>query len=202
MSVLIFLSQFSVLKWYSHRLYLDISETDLERFQDLNYITNPIVTPRKAIAAEEFLSMTSISTDITDRPKFLSIREIPTEDIFIEGKRVRVTHLKVERSPILRRLFFQEYPNTICDMCNCNTQEKYPWTGNLLEMHHILPLSSTLAITTSGTSLDDIVALCPTCHRATHDYYKSWLNSHTCDDFQTKEQASQVYNEAKGRIRL
>ena len=200
--MLIFFCQFSILKWYNRRLYLDLSETDLERFQNLDSIICPMVMPRKAISAEEFLSMTSISTDVVTQPTFLSIREVPTEEVFTEGKRTRVTHLKIERSPTLRRLFFREHPDSVCDMCNCNTQERYPWTNNLLEIHHILPLSSTLAITASGTSLDDVVALCPTCHRATHGYYKNWLNSHDYNDFQAKEQVRQIYSEAKDNIRL
>lgn len=199
--MLIFLSQFSILKWYDRKLHLDISINDLANNNELKFIATPAVRERKAIPAEEFLAMTSTSGEISV-PTFLPSREIPTEEIFTEGKRIRTTHIKIERSPILRRLFFQTYPDTICNMCNCDTKERYPWTDNLLEIHHVLPLSSTLAITTKGTSIEDVVALCPTCHRSIHYYYKGWLDTNCYDDFKCKKQAQDIYNEAKLSIQL
>ena len=82
-------------------------------------------------------------------------------------------------------------------MCKCNTQKRYPWTDNILEVHHILPLSSSLSITTEGTSLNDVVGICPNCHRSVHSYYKVWLDNNHLDDFRNKEEAKDIYSEAK-----
>jgi len=79
---------------------------------------------------------------------------------------------------------------------------RYPWTLNLLEIHHILPLSSSLAMSSKGTSLEDVVPLCPTCHRSVHNYYKVWLNGSSKVDFTDKLEASEVYSEAKRLIVL
>jgi hypothetical protein len=199
--MLIFISQLSVLKWYGGALFLDISPKDYEDYNGFQHLTNPFFTIPKQTREEEYLSMTSL----TDEPVYqfkLQSREIPTDDIFIEGKRTRVTHIKIERSPLLRKLFFEKYPETICDMCVCDTKQRYPWTDNLLEVHHILPLSSTLSITGEGTSLTDVVGLCPNCHKSVHTYYKNWLNKYKLDDFRSRIEAKEIYHEAKISIVL
>lgn len=78
-----------------------------------------------------------------------------------------------------------------------DTKIRYPWTDNLLEIHHILPLSSSLALDGKGTSMGDVVPLCPTCHRSVHNYYRVWLNSNRVSDFLNKQVAVDVYGEAK-----
>lgn len=63
----------------------------------------------------------------------------------------------------------------------------------MLDIHHLLPLSSSIAITTKGTSLSDIVGLCPSCHRSIHIYYTKWLKRAGQDDFRSKAEAMEVY---------
>lgn len=197
--MLIFISQLSILKWYSGALYLDISAKDFEDYNGFSHLINPIFKAPKELREEEYLSMTSLTGEIV-YPFKLQSREIPTDDIFVEGKRTRVTHIKIERSPLLRRLFFEKNPETICDMCVCNTRERYPWTDNLLEVHHILPLSSALLITGEGTSLNDVVGLCPNCHKSVHTFYKNWLNGYKLDDFRSRDEAKEIYFKAKTSI--
>jgi hypothetical protein len=199
--MLIFISQLSILKWHSGALYLDISAKDYEDYNGFQHLTNPFYIQPKDIREEEYLAMTSLTGEIV-YPFKLQSREMPTDDIFIEGKRTRVTHIKIERSPLLRRLFFEKYPETICDMCVCDTRQRYPWTENLLEVHHILPLSSTLLITGEGTSLNDVVGLCPNCHKSVHTYYKNWLNEYKVDDFTSRFEAREIYEQAKSSILL
>lgn len=197
--MLIFLSQLNTLKWYGRRLHLDVDRNDYECIEGLKDVVTPITRKRKSISTEEFIFLTTLKDkDVLEI--VLPMREIPTEESFIEGKRSRVTHLKIERSPLLRNLFLRRYSDSICNMCQCNTKLRYPWTDNLLEIHHLLPLSSALAITGQGTSLDDLVGLCPTCHRGVHAYYKTWLKSNSLDDFRAKDEAISVYSEAKGQI--
>lgn len=110
---------------------------------------------------------------------------------FIEGDRKRVHHLRIERSPILRRVYIQLHPEPICAACNMNVKAKYPWTDYMLDLHHVLPLSSVIRTLRDGTtSLQDIVGLCPSCHRAIHYYYSKWLKNNSLKDFRSKKRSS------------
>ena len=97
-------------------------------------------------------------------------------------------------------MFLAANPQPICNMCTCNTQERYPWTKNLIEVHHVLPLSSSLGITSKGTSLADVVGLCPNCHRSVHLFYNQFLKQKRLEDFKDKSQAIEVYELAKRKI--
>lgn len=87
-------------------------------------------------------------------------------------------------------------------MCSCDTRYRYLWIENLLEIHHLLPLSSAITITGEGTSLEDVVGLCPNCHRSVHIYYKRWFENNSVNDFCPKEQGRGVYESAKEAIQL
>jgi len=193
--MLLVLSQFSFLKWANKKLYLD-TVFDLQGF--LNGLHLSVNSPM-ADRVEEFANQTRLTT----APKpfaFGETFETPVDLIFTEGKRSRITHLKIERSPLLRKMFFEKFPRVVCNMCDLQPRLKYPWTDNILEIHHLLPLSSGVTVTTAGTSLDDIISLCPNCHRSTHVYYKLWLNANQTNDFASKGEAKAVYQEAKQKI--
>jgi predicted HNH restriction endonuclease len=93
----------------------------------------------------------------------------------------------------LRRYYREQNRNPVCDMCRMNVADKYPWTDYMLDIHHLLPLSSSVAITTNGTSLNDIVGLCPSCHRSIHIYYTKWLRRVGQDDFSSRAEAMDIY---------
>lgn len=191
------LSQFSFLKWSNKKLYLDTS-FDLETFLGgLEFsITSP--NPNREV---EFAKLTG-NPVLPRFPTAGQVFESPIDLLFTEGKRTRISHLKIERSPLLRKLFFEKFRLIVCQMCDLEPRKKYPWTDNLLEIHHLLPLSSGVTVTAAGTSLDDIVPLCPTCHRGTHVYYKWWLNGNQTNDFASKAEAKAVFMEAKKKIML
>lgn len=189
------LSQFSFLKWANKSLFLD-NTFDLRGFlKSLEPFSLPPATER----AKEFVNVTKLMNVPRPFSLFQSI-ETPQDLLFTEGSRTRITHLKIERSPLLRKLFFENTRHVYCDMCGLHPRIKYPWTDNLLEIHHLLPLSSGLALTNSGTSLKDIVPLCPNCHRSVHLYYKRWLNQNQMKDFTGKNEAEAVYQEAKQKV--
>jgi len=199
--MLIFASQMSWLKWYGGALRVDILPGDLQSIEDLRSVVEPLQNHRSPTQQQEILALGRITTEII-KPVALTTREIPEDVLFTEGKRVRVTHLRIERSPQLRRLFFSKSSLPICDMCTCDTRYRYPWTDNLLEIHHLLPLSSAITITGEGTSLEDVVGLCPNCHRSVHVYYKRWFEINSVNDFFSKEEARGVYQSAKEAIQL
>jgi len=199
--MLIFASQMSWLKWYNGALRVDIVSGDLQSIEDLRGIVEPLQNVRNPTQQQEIISLGTITTAII-KPISLTTREIPEDILFTEGRKVRVTHLKTERSPQLRRLFFSRTPIPICNMCTCDMRHRYPWTDNLLEVHHLLPLSSAITITGEGTSLEDVVGLCPNCHRSVHVYYKRWFERNLVNDFFSKDEAREVYQSAKREIQL
>lgn len=117
--------------------------------------------------------------------------------VFSEGTRVRRTHLTIERNQMIRKRYFEENPSPDCDLCGMNTHDRYPWTTRLLEVHHLLPLCSGARTSNDGTLLEDLVANCPTCHRAVHRYYDRWLHNKSQLDFADSGEAREAYEEAK-----
>lgn len=198
--LLIFLSQSSFLKWHRNRLYLDVRSGDVESLSVIRKMADPITVPCHSDPTRELLILGSVTTETVSAAADTTRRE-PADVIFTEGKRVRVMHLRAERSPYLRQWYFSRRSRPyLCDMCQCEPSRMYPWTDNILEIHHLLPLASALTVTGTGTSLQDIVALCPNCHKSVHTFYKKWLTDSAIDDFRSKQEANGVYQQAKGMV--
>jgi hypothetical protein len=195
-----FFGQFTPLKWIRPRLFLDIADAGLSS-TDLAAIAEPLQLQRLE-SPEEVLQLGSL--DGWSPPAWRGTSDIPTEnDIVVEGVRRSVLHTRVERSRRIRRLFFQRAnapPD--CDMCLLDVRERYPWTANLLQVHHVLPLASTLYALDARTLLRDLVGLCPNCHGATHQFYAAWLGEHRCPDFESRDHAWEVYRLAKTECRM
>ena len=198
---LLFISQSSFLKWHRRRLYLDIMAGDdasEAAFRSMMEPANILALPDPAA------QILALGTGLSNAgAPLLTARQLPSNIQFTEGKRVRATHLRIERSGYLRQTYFaQQRKPYLCDMCRADLKNRYSWTDNLLEIHHLLPLSSSLITTKSGTSLEDVVALCPNCHKSVHVYYKWWLNSQYKEDFRDEQEARTVYQQVRGRITL
>lgn len=203
--MLIFMSQMSILKMYKEHLYLEVVWSD-EIAAFLRKISTPFGTEPWEDEKKEFLNQSQMDATTNVLPIMSNI--LYSDDIgfvddveFPEGKRTRVEHLKIERSPLLREYYMRLHPEPVCQMCNIHMSQRYPWTIYLLEIHHLLPLSSALAISKKGTSLNGVVGLCPSCHRGLHNYYKQWLDKRRLKDFPSKEEVESVYQEAKGSIK-
>jgi len=116
---------------------------------------------------------------------------------FVEGTRVERTHVMLERNGAVRSAFFAQHPTTKCDFCARDTALEYPWANRVLDIHHVLPLCSGTRSSGKGTSLRDLVPVCPTCHRAVHRYYTKWLKEAGRKDFVDADEARAVYGAAK-----
>ena len=116
---------------------------------------------------------------------------------FAEGTRVERTHIVLERNTAVRSAFFAQHQTAACHFCARDTAAEYPWTDRVLDIHHVLPLCSGTRSSGEGTSLSDLVAVCPTCHRAVHRYYAGWLKEAGRKDFADAEEARAVYDAAR-----
>ncbi len=199
--MLIFFSQFSFLKWAGNTLYLDLDARTPTVMSQLEMLAEPAEKDQSADRPTEILKLGALAGS-TDLGELLPSRELPMDAVFTEGKKVRVTHLRTERSQRLRRMFFEALPEPyLCNMCDKDIRARYPWTVNILEIHHLLPLGSPVSIQKKeGTSLSDLVAVCPNCHRAVHRFYKNWLTVSGRNDFEGHDQAKSLYEEAKSKV--
>ena len=120
---------------------------------------------------------------------------------FIEGSRVKKSHIVIERNAQLRNRYLLANPSPVCHACSLDTHIQYPWTDRVLDVHHLLPLSSgTRVDSRKGTLLEDLITVCPTCHRAIHRYYDKYLKLQNKDDFFDRREAVLVYHNAKNEI--
>ena len=199
-----FISQLSFLKVFQGCMYLDVgSEEDAHTVKAI--VMEPFLAEALPDRTEEFCHLTKIKSRLIvpvgndgneGIPSHLNIADRE----FSEGKKVRVHHLRIERSPMLRKFYIATHPEPVCAACEMHIQEKYPWADYMLDLHHLLPLASVIRISNEGTSLEDMVGLCPSCHRAIHIYYRKWLNANNRDDFRSKMEAMNVYLEAVKEI--
>lgn len=120
---------------------------------------------------------------------------------FNEGEKVQKTHLVIERNSGISRDFFASQPTAVCDMCSLDTNSKYPWTNRILDLHHLLPLASGTRVVGEATTFEDLVPVCPNCHRAIHRFYGNWLRDKAQKDFSGRDESRHVYNLAKESLR-
>ena len=190
-----FISQFSFLKWEAPNLFLEVrNESEMYAIEKS---LQPTLNVQKTNAGQEILQMGSRFQGESLGNFTLNITGNEDEE-FTEGKKIRVTHLRSERSSKLKKLYFSKISQPeVCRMCSMDTSVKYPWTSHVIELHHLLPLSSPIKVEKGMTSLKDIEGLCPSCHRATHKYYSLWFKTNRVKDFRNYSEATATYQEIK-----
>jgi hypothetical protein len=191
-----FISQFSFLKWDNPYLLLDVAS--VSEAMAIAKLFEPHRLARLYDASSELLQLGQAGVEAFPEVQPLESVLNVFDAEFAEGSRARALHLKIERSSKLRELYFARTSNpSVCDMCSMDTLDHYPWSNRLIEVHHLLPLSSPLKVERQSTSLKDVVGLCPTCHRATHKFYSEWLNDRSLTDFRDQNEAKAAYELAK-----
>lgn len=197
--MLVFMSQVSYIRWFDSRLYIDTNEYDTVLSTLIPYTT----TNRDPDSSKEFLNITSLSRFAKKHIIDIVLKERGVSEFSVkEGRKNFDSHQKIERSPLIRDRYFKAHPIYVCDACGITPVVKYPWLKdvNILELHHILPLSATLNINGTTTTMDDLKPLCPNCHRSIHVFYKNKLNEWDIPDFSSKKMALDVYELAKKSI--
>ena len=195
------ISQISYLHYDNQRVSFSLDRRDAKALFDR---LRPIEGVVEQDAEDE---LRRIASHITDEPT-MDIQDLQNtlilEELFSgfeEGGKVRRTHISIERNSKLRSAYFQANSTTICEACQVDMAERFPWTPGMLDLHHLLPLSSGTRVEGSGTILSDLVPLCPTCHRGVHRYYDAWLRERGRSDFAGIAEAREVYDMAKQIIR-
>lgn len=165
-------------------------ENDLENWtvgSDLKIIVT--IKGLTSQSDEESLSSSARSVIV---PLIASIAELigckdddPSEQGDVEGGIVEVTVKRRERSRRNRLLCLSIHGN-ICSVCGLDPSSVYgEECGEILEVHHIEPLSEAEAARVYDPKTD-LIPLCPNCHRAAHrrkpaytpDELKDLIQSH------------------------
>ena len=195
------LAQLSYLTATGRDVAVSLSPLDAgDLFDDLTPVLGtPLARGADEIDRRAALFMSAKADIETDYPHTVlsSISESGFDDAFQEGQRVRRTHVSIERNRVIREMFFKQNPEHFCDLCGMEARQVYPWVDRLLEVHHLLPLCSGARTSKDGTLIEDLVANCPSCHRAVHRYYDKWLAQESRKDFADAGEAREVYTEAK-----
>lgn len=195
--MIIFLSQLSYLSWMDGKLYMDKSALSDLSLTDMEALATPIVRERLDDPDMEIQALSHVMDSPAPAAYFREPAAIE-DSLFAEGKRIRVSHLRTERNRKVVAHYFSNCSNQyLCDLCQTEVKARYPWVSNLIEVHHVLPLASPLQVALEGTSIADLVGLCPNCHRATHAYYRFYLADRAQEDFSSREEAHEVYAQAR-----
>ena len=194
------ISQISYLHIRNGEIFLTLNPEDaLNIFKDLFEISGTRAADRESEIRRLAALFKDGSTNITfDYPN--TIVEEVVESGFREGSKVKKTHVTIERNTRLRKEFFRARPTATCDVCTLDTAKTYPWTERIIDLHHLLPLSSGTRVEANGTTFDDLVPVCPNCHRAIHRFYDVWLDGNNKKDFKDTKEARAVYQEMKNQF--
>lgn len=96
-----------------------------------------------------------------------STKKLSSMEKKLEGRRVLISSVRVERSDENRRACI-EYHGSVCTVCGFNFEEVYGELGRgFIEVHHIVPLSKTLE-ECPVDPVNDLTPLCSNCHRMIH----------------------------------
>lgn len=193
-----FIGQHSYLTYNNSCLYL--SGITLEEIEDgFDKIMPLEIEVLSHNPVDDFLRLTAYADAITKTHTEAQESQDDLEAFTVEeGKLVFTSHFSRERDAVLRKAYLKDNPDPVCDVCGKNMHILYPWTENMLEIHHLRPLASF--DDQHSTSVNDVVGLCPSCHRAIHIYYRNYLKQKGLSDFKSNEEAESVYNQAKMEV--
>lgn len=89
-----------------------------------------------------------------------------------EGAKALQMHYRRERNNKIindkKYQFKQEHGKVFCEVCFFDFKEKYPHdlAEDFIEVHHLIPISK--ATEQVKTTMDDLILICPNCHRMVH----------------------------------
>jgi 5-methylcytosine-specific restriction endonuclease McrA len=198
-----FLGQHSALIWMNKRLTPD----GLRSLRTLiSQVCERGVPNMKADAEDEIRSLASNAVGSGGHsnvwgPRSTRLPEGADKGVaFLEGTRRFTQHHRIERNRLLRKHVLRTAKRVAgaqplaCDCCGLVPQHQYPWSSEaLLEVHHVLPLASPVRLSRNETTVEGVVLICPTCHRAVHSRYRIYLTERSLNDFASEEEALGLY---------
>jgi hypothetical protein len=195
------ISQISYLHLEASNVIVSLAADDAQSiFADLHPVTGPREPDRESeLRRLAELFRDGANEDFYDYPN--TVEDDAVRSGFLEGSKVKRTHITIERNQGLRAAYFAAHDTALCDVCSLDTAATYPWTERVLDLHHLLPLCSGTRVEERGTTFEDLVPVCPSCHRAVHRFYDRWLSLEGLRDFRSEQQARFVYQELKGQFR-
>jgi len=195
------LAQISYLYIRSGLIFVSLDKEDA---RDIFHELAPVLGPHEQDANAEIRRIAELFSDGSTGIAFEyphTIVDDLTQSGFSEGSKIKKTHTVIERNSGLRMHYFTEHPSAICDVCSVDTYKSYPWTERILDLHHLLPLSSGTRVENDGTTFNDLRPVCPSCHRAIHRFYDNWLKEKSLKDFRNATEALGVYKHMKTEFR-
>lgn len=196
-----FICQISYLNNVGKNIIVSLGQSDAH---DIFHALSPAEGLRESDGNQEILRLSRLLKAESENTIFEYKGTVISDELesgFVEGSKIKKTHIIIERNSQLRKSYFKKYPSPVCRSCEIDTNKKYPWTEKVLDLHHILPLSSgTQVDTKSGTLLEHLEPVCPTCHRAIHRYYDLHLKKERKKDFSSAAEAVEIYKKAKDEI--
>lgn len=95
------------------------------------------------------------------------VKNNPSIQISEEGKSFEKTGIEYERSAKLRKAVI-ERDGYVCRVCGKSLEETYgSYAKKFIEVHHGVPVSSNNGASFES-SIEDMIAICPNCHRVLH----------------------------------
>jgi 5-methylcytosine-specific restriction endonuclease McrA len=205
-----FASQHSAFAWLSSRL-VPANRSSLEAL--LARVSLLQMKGMQAAAEDDFRTLaqlasgTKFASPWAPRNAVGGTPEVEPGITFLEGDRRLVQHSRLERNRRLRKYVIKQAAAAAgnkdleCNCCGLVPRSKYAWANSsLLEVHHLLPLSSPARPNSAGTNYSGVVLVCPTCHRAVHARYRIYLNERNVGDFSSEAEAAALYEQVRKEI--
>lgn len=112
-----------------------------------------------------------------------------TSNSAIEGEQVSRIAKIYSRDAKLRKEYLDKHGRT-CEICGFDPVAKFGQRfENIIEVHHINPVSNG----TRATAINDLIAVCPNCHRALHSKQNRLLKPEELKDI-IKEQKKSTHS--------
>ena len=138
---------FEITARYRHERHLPDSDDTISE------TCHEVIVPLMAAMAE------LIGYDVMEDPVASKIPEV-------EGALSRAIVSRRERNP-RNRLLCLRIHGTVCSGCGLDPKHRYGNAGNIIEVHHLEPVSMVERPRPYDPETD-LVPLCPNCHRAVH----------------------------------
>ena len=159
-------------KHYRNVKWLNHEDTDIKILKQFNGSFKRIKNEELLLILENDQIKQILNPNENSPSSYLSnlIESIAIEGYEGKQKELLINHLIRERDKQLTKDYKDKYKSIQkCPACNFNPKEIYSIDAiNLFELHHIIPIGMRDKKIGSKTLENDLILLCPNCHRFIH----------------------------------